>query len=279
MAITGGVKFFGDNVALYEAGGYVVASTGQVVALNIIDKLSYTSWRSVGSNDSTTETLTVTFGSSTITRLLLLDFNWKNYTVQYWNGTTWVNFTSVVGLDGSKSAISETAFADNSAYYEFASVTTTQIKITVNTTQTANAEKYLATLMLTTELGTFAGFPKIEAPTFSRNPRTNQMLSGRKKIVKQPSVFAVTVTFENYPVLGYGADSDLVFSLFDREAAFYIWLCGGRRGTNYFSYDVPGWRLKDVFRVQTDTDITSEWSDNMYKRGQNLGSILFSEHV
>lgn len=279
MAITGGVKIFDDNVALYEAGGGVVASTGAVIQNNIIDKLSYTYWRSVGSSDATTETLTITFGSSSISRILLLDHNWKNYTVQYWNGSAWTHFASVVGLDGSKSNITETAFADDSSYYEFTPVTTTRIKITINTTQTANAEKYLATVMVTNEIGTFSGYPKIETPTFSRNPRTSQMLSGRKKIVKQISVFSVTLTFKNYPVLGYGADSDLMFSLFDRETPFYVWLCGGKRGSNYFSYSEPGWRLKDCYRVQTDTDITSEWTDNLYKSGQNLGSIVFSEHV
>jgi hypothetical protein len=279
MAITGGVKFFGDNVALYEAGGYVIASTGQVVALNIIDKLSYTSWRSVGSNDSTVETLVVTFGSSTITRLLLLNHNWKNFTVQYWNGSTWVNFTSVVGLDGSKSAISETAFADNSAYYEFASVTTTQIK---------NHDQHHSD-------GERREVPG-DADGHDRARHLRRLPKDRSTDVQPQSQ----------------DQSDAVGSKEDREAAAGLCLHrdvrelpGARlrrrfrsrflalrsRGTvlrlalrrqaraNYFSYDVPGWRLKDVFRVQTDTDITSEWSDNMYKRGQNLGSILFSEHV
>jgi hypothetical protein len=279
MPITGGVKFFGDNVALYEAGGYVIASTGQVAALNIIDKLSSTHWLSVGSNDATAETLLLTFGSSTISRLLLPDLNWKNFTVQYWNGSAWTNFASVVGLDGALSGISETAFAHDTAYYEFTPVTTSQLKITINTTQMANEEKYLATVMLTTELGTFQGYPAIKAPTFSHRPRRDQMLSGRKKIVKQQAAFSVTVNFKDYPVSGYGADTDLVFSLCERETPFYIWLCGGRYGATYFSYDMPGWRLRDCFRVQTASDVTSEWTKNLYRSAQNLGNILFEEHV
>ena len=280
MAITGGIKFFADNALLYDAGGSCVASSGTVVENNCIDKLSYTYWTSVGSNDSTVETLTLTFGSATLTRLLLLDHNWKQFTVQYWNGSSFVDFTSVVGLDGALGGgISESGFADDSAYYEFDAITTTIIKITVTKTQTVNAQKYIATIIATTELATLQGYPTVDPVTYMRNARTMQMLSGRVKIVKQPEVFQATISFKNYPVLTYGADVDAIRTLVTRETPFHMWLCGGRRGSTYFSYPIKGWGLKDCPRVQIDSDFASTWSSNIYKNGQNLGDLVFTEHV
>lgn len=278
--ISGGIKFFSDNPALSENGGSISSATsGSVASANILDKLSYTYWTSVGSNDTTTETIVIAFPNATISRLLLLDHNWKQYTVKYWNGFSFVDFAAVSGLDGSISVISESTFADDSSYYEFTQITTTQIQITVTKTQSANAQKYLATFFPTAEIGTMSGFPKVDPVNFTRTPRTSQMLSGRVKIVKQPQTVSITLGFANYPVLSYGADVDLVLSLVDSEIPFYIWLCGGRRGSNYFSYQIRGWDLKNCYRVQIDSDVALTWTDNLYKSGQNLGSLVFTEHV
>jgi len=279
--ISGGVKFFAENPALSANGGIVASVTsGSTVALNLIDKLAYTYWTSVGSNDATTETIVLSFTSTTITRLLLLDHNWKSYTVKYWTGAAWADFTSVVGIDGALGGgIVETAFADDSSYYEFAAVTTTQIQITATLTQVANAQKYIASVFPTSELGTLAGYPTVDSATQARNARTTKMLSGRVNIVKQAAVFSVVLRFQSYPVNGYGADLDLMLTLIDREIPFYIWLCGGRRGSKYFSYPVRGWRLRDCYRVQIDSDFAASFSANLYKSGQNLGDLLFQEHV
>jgi hypothetical protein len=278
VSITGGIKFFDENLCLVDNGGSCVASTGTAVQSNIIDKFAWTYWTSVGSNDSTVETLTLTFPSATFSRLLLLDHNWKQYTAKYWNGASFVNFTSVVGLDGSVSNISETVFADTASYYEFASVTTTQIQLTVTKTQTANAEKYLATVMLTNDLGTLQGYPKIDPVSFNKNDRQMQMLSGRVKLVKQNPVFSCSLKFDNYPNTK-GSDIDLVMTLFDRETPFHVWLCGGRRGTKYFNYAMRGFRLKDIYRVQVVSQIAPVYMENIYTSGISNLQIDLVEHV
>lgn len=279
MSIGGGIKFFGDSPALSDNGGSISVSTGSVSANYAIDKLPYTYWTSVASNDTTAETITLTFISQAITRILLLDHNWKDYTVKYWNGSAYTHFSSVVGMDGSMTNITETVFADSSSYYEVASVTTTKIQIIVNKTQVANAQKYIASIMPTTELGTLSGFPTINPVAITRTSRTMQMLSGKVKIVKQPKSVKITLGFQNYPVLSYSADFDVITSLIDRELPFYIWLCGGRRGSTYFSANMWGFRLQDVYRVQLDSDYSSNWTDNIFRSGQNLGDLVFQEHV
>ena len=63
MAITGGIKFFNENKI---RNGNAVGSSGTASAKYSLDLDVDTYWRSVGSNDSTTETLTVTFDTTTI---------------------------------------------------------------------------------------------------------------------------------------------------------------------------------------------------------------------
>jgi hypothetical protein len=272
------MKFFYDSPGLLANGGIIAVTSGAVVGDNAIDKLAYTYHRSVGSSDAVTETYTQTFPSSTISRIQLLDHNWKGYNAQYWNGAAWTHFAGVVGLDGALANITETAFADESAYYEFTPVVTTGIRYQVTTTQVANAEKYIASILPTTEIGTLLGFPKV-TPTLDPKARTTEMLSGLVSIVKQNKVFSANVSFENYPVRDYGADVTLMLTLIDLEVPFYIWPCGGRRGSTYFSYAMRTWRLRDLFRVQTDSAIAAEWAGNLYKSGQNLGELVFRGHV
>jgi len=126
MAITGGIKFFDKNKADSLTGAMAIASSGDPSAGFILDRNNFTVWRSVGSDDTTTETITVTLSSSqTFNRLFLLRHNFKEFTVKYWNGFSFVNFVNVVGINGiATSGISETVYALGSSYYEFDSVTT-----------------------------------------------------------------------------------------------------------------------------------------------------------
>lgn len=283
MSITGGVKFFDKNFAWLDQGGSIVDTlgTGSAVANNAIDKNPQTYWTTVGSNDTTTETLTLTFPSSTINRLLLVDHNWKQFTAKYWNGASYVDFTTVSGLDGSVSAISETAFADGTAYYEFDAVTTTRVQITITKTQSANAEKFINLINVTSELGTFQGFPQIRPIVASRNPRVQTMIDGRVKVVKSREVFGVTMDLSEYSKSStHTPDLDLIYTLHDRDTAFQIWVCGGRRGTKYFAYqNLRGFRLKDVINVQLVTDLVGENAEGIYSLRPGLGTLEFKEHV
>lgn len=283
MSITGGVKFFDLNAAWLNNGGSIVdvLGTGSSVVNYLLGKSRYTYWSSVGSNDSTTETLNVIFSSYAVTRIIVVGHNWKQFTAKYWNGSAYVDFTSVVGLDGALAGgISETAFADNTAYYEVASATTTRVQFTITKTQTANAEKTATFIIVTSELGTLQGFPKITAPV-SRNPQQMKMPSGKSKIVKAPESFDMTLGFSPYPASSsYMADLDLIYQLHDRDTPFLMWPCGGRRGTNYFKYALRQLRLQDIFYAQLATDISGLYSsEGIYTGPVDLGQLEFVEHV
>lgn len=280
MSINGGIKFFSRSQCLFADGATITASTNNSSAPQALDRNPITYWRSGSSDDTVTETLTISFdGEQTIDRLLLLDHNWKEFDVKYNLSGAWTNFTSVVGIDGAKANVSETSFADDSAYYEFASVTTDSIQINVTKTQTADEQKYINQVIVCTELGTLQGFPKIKGTTVDRNLRKKEMLSGKILIQKSEESFSVELEFEDYPGRSvYSADIDLIFSLHDREDNFLIWICGGRRGSNYFTKQMKGYRLRDVFEVQMTAPLKPIYSNNIFQGALNF-TAKFEEAV
>jgi hypothetical protein len=277
MSITGGIKFFGKNLVLSEDGGSIVASSGDIVSGYAIDKNPITFWESVGSDDTTTETLTLTFDEVEIDRLILQNHNWKDFNVQYWTGVAWSHFASVIGLDGAKANITETAFADDTAYYEFTPVTTTKLRAQVLKTQVVDDQKYLAQVIACTEIGTLQGWPLVRDVRHSRNSRKKEMLSGKVLVQKGIDSFACKIDFQNYPT-SYSEDLDLAMELFDREDPFLVWLCGGRRGSSFFRYTNRGFRLRDVYLMQLVSDVPTDYMGGGYLNPVNLELVL-EEHV
>lgn len=275
MAITGGFKFFTRNKNLAADGTTGTASTGEVTLIRALDKNQLTKWRSVGSSDSTTETLIINFPeTTTIDRLFLRDHNWKEFTVKYESGASYVDFSSVVGLDGSLGGgVSETTFADDTAYYEFASVSTDSLEITVTKTQTADQEKFLSQLITCTEIGTLQGYPLVRGLRVSRNVRRTEVLSGKTLSQKSEESTELTLDFKNFGST-FSADLDLMFTLFDREDNFLVWPCGGKRGSGSFSYTLRGFRLKDIFEMQATRDFPLSYRDNVYVNPTNLRVTL-----
>lgn len=280
MSITGGIKFFDKSKSLGVDGATITASSGDSSADYALDRNAATYWRSVGSLDVTTETITVTFSSSkTFNRLFLLDTNFKDFNIKYDVSGVWTHFSSVYGLDGSKANITETAFSDSTAYYEFASVTTTSIQINVLKSQVVDAQKYVSQIICTQEIGTFAGYPDIKSLDFDRNSKVNKTSGGRYLVQKGDETAGFELNFKSYPSSSeYSPDIDLVMELQDSEDPFLVWLCGGRRGTNYFRYTLRGFRLKDLFQMQITKPMKLDYSQNVYVNSLNA-SIALEESI
>ena len=279
MAINGGIKFFKRNKTLFEDGVTASVSTGSGTGNFILDRNRFTFWRSVGSSDSTTETIIVSFPAAvTIDRLALNDHNWKEFTIKYDLASVFTDFTSVVGLDGALGGgVAETVYARDNSYYEFDSVITTRLELVIEKTQVVDAEKFLSKLFATEELGTLSGYPVVNDVILSRNSRVTRMLSGKSLIQKSVESHSFNISFSNYPN-SLTADLDLVMTLYDSEEDFVIWLCGGRFGTDNFRYTLRGWRLQDFIPVQMAEDLPVNYLNNTYISMVNL-NLKLVEHV
>lgn len=277
MTISGGIKFFERNTALFSAGTTATASSNSASANNILTNRQLTYWQSSGSDDTTTETITITFNKTvTIDRILLNRVNFKQFTIQYDFLSGWSDFTNVVGMDGALGGgISETDFSDETAYYEVDSISTTSIQITATKTQVVDAEKIIYNLFTTEELGTLESYPDITGLQFNRNSKKSKVLSGLNNIQKSFDVGSFSLGFKNHPSQ---ADMDLINTLYDEEKSFLVWLCGGRRGTTYFRYELKGYRLRDILNMQVDGATTPNYPNSIYVNAPN-NSIKFAPSI
>jgi len=278
MAVTGGIKFLYENKI---KDGSAVGSTGNASAKYALDLDVDTYWRSVGSNDTTTETLTVTFDTQTIDRVLLLDCNFKGFTVKYLSGASYVHFSNVIGIGGvAKTNITETSFSENSAYYEFDSVSTGGLQISIDTTQTTNAEKYISQFIGSSEIGTFVGYPEVSKISVDRNSRSKKTLSGRYSVQKSLETMGYSIKFKNYPTSSvYNVDIDLAITLLESESPFIIYPCGGRYESKHFTTAIPGFRLKDAKLVQVIKGYRLKYLKNIYTNPMDLGGLELVSHV
>ncbi len=275
MAITGGIKFFDGIKNLKKDGASIVASSGTARADFVIGRNPLLLWKSDTADDDDTETLTLTLPQDTsINRLFLINHNFKDFEVEWQlNAGGWDSFDNVVGINGvlpnngAGDAILEDEFAYSSAYYEFDAVTVDQIRVTINSTQVVDAKKFLGQLIVTSELGTFSGYPTVK-PGVDRNKRVSQMLSGRASLTRGLEIFSSSIRFANYPTAeDFREDVSLAYELNNRDDAFLVYLCGGRTGQTYFRHTIPGFRLQDAFLVNVINDPDSVYQKNVYING------------
>lgn len=261
MSMTGGISFFDKSKCLFKDGASCVASSNTGDQNLVLGTNKYYRWESIGSDDMTTETITITLPSAVaISRIFLLGHNFDTFQIQYGSSS---DFANVTGLDSySSNDISETGFARDTAYYEFDSVTTDTIILTVDTTQTTDAQKYINQIIVTNEIGTLTGFPNISGYNFDRNTRTERSASGRDHVEKGYEVVNISLGLSVYPVQ---ADITMLESLHDRNEPFLIWPMGGKP-TN-FKYEQKGFKVGDVFQVQTMGDLGVGFYKNLYKSG------------
>lgn len=263
MSMTGGISFFEKSKSLFEDGATAVASSNTDAQNLLLGNNKYFKWQSSGSDDLTNETITITLPSAIeISRLFLLNHNLKNFNIKYNTGGA-NDFANVTGLDDfSESTLTVAGFARDVAYFEFDAVTTDTIVITASTTQITDAEKFIGQVIVTNELGTLEGYPVINGVDLDRDIQKEQAISGRFHIQKGYESAAFDLTLKTYPVQN---DIDLLDSLHVSEEPFLVWLCGGL--PDQFRIKQRGFKLIDLFQMQTDRAMKNSYPKNIYLMG------------
>ena len=263
MSMTGGISFFDKNRALFKDGASAVASSNTDDQNLILGQNKYYSWQSNGSDDMTTETITITLAAAiSISRIFLVNHNFKAFQIQYDNGSP-TDFANVAGLDSySGNSIDVTNFSRNTAYFEFDAVTTDTIIITVDTTQTVGAEKVLGQFIATNEIGTLTGYPVLNRVRSNRNIKRERSVTGRNHIQKGFEVASFDLNLQSYPLQ---ADIDILDSLHQREDNFLVWLCGGK--PDQFRLTQRGFLIDDIYEMQVTAPLENGYKDNVYRHG------------
>lgn len=310
MAVSGGIKFFKKSYFDIDAIVTTTTSTGTATEDFVRDRDNATYWQSVGSDDTTTETMEIDFGEAkTIDRIILVKNNFKNFKVEYWNDVTptvlgarfgtglfglntfgevtsgiedrWNQFTSVttkettpnplVGAFGTAvfgtavfdRDISEETNTKETNYYECESVSTQKIKLTVETTQVANAQKQLFQFIISQELGTFTGYP-VYTQKHTRDMREKKTLRGKPRFTIFDDHYSSSLQFGTYPT---AVDHALMLTLWDNMSDFLIYPCGADE--DQYRFPMKGNRLEDLYLSFFDADFSPNYTQNVYDLGLN----------
>ncbi len=256
--MSGQIIFFEKNKADFQYTWVnATASQGDDFAHRVLDRSNNTAWITTGSVDADNTTLTIDIGDQKfITDLILIKHNLKNFTVKYWNGTTYTNFSP---------AIAETTNTDTSNHYPVTQVETSRIQITIFGTQTADVDKYIHQVIMTSRIGQLTGWPKIKKPVHSRNKKKSQMLSGKVNLQENVGFFSCELEVDSWSI---DADLDIVEALYDSQDGFLVWLCGGDE--TQFKTLRKGYRLEDIYLMKCVDDYSPEYNQGIYQLGMKI---------
>ena len=298
MAVTGAIKFFERSKTLLSDNDFEieVKATDRVVenesAKNILsfDRDSYYIGQGLRQGISQdNDIIKISFKKPIkVNRYFFVDTNLKQVRLRFTNGGRTVLFKNVIDINNN---ITVGPFSDtvqhipfdrsvglartpviehNTFYAEFDEVEIDEALITMlyigSIYQHGTVFKpYLRQFILTNEIGTFIGFPNISSYAENQNEIINMTSTGLKHITKQhQTVDSFKISFNSHPIENDIAIAD---KLFKSNESFTLWPCGGGYGSNHFLFEKDGWRLDDIYNVQTVGRKSNRWHKNFYKGG------------
>jgi hypothetical protein len=249
------IIFFEKNYAdLQNDNCTATASQGNDFSDFVRNRKNSSGWITTNSVDSDNTTFTLDFSDSEdIDQIILLKHNFAAYTVEYWNGSSFVAFSPAISVSGNT--------AENT-HHSVTEVSSTQVRLTVTGTITPDEDKQLAQFIVTKRLGQMAGYPEIKKPTLSRNRSITQMLSGKSSVVENLSTYSTGLSIKLW---SNNADLTLIENLYDRFKGFLFWPSGGDE--TQFSTIRQGYRLEDIYLCKMMDEYVPEYFKGVYSTG------------
>lgn len=270
MSLTGGVSFFEKSKILYDESASATASSNSANANLALGNDKFFKWESNGSSDGDTQTLTITPNNTiTASRLFILGHNLKDFTVS-------VTGQNITGLESGFTAdfggaatlvsgdIDQDDLSTDTAYYEFDSVSITELVISATHTQVADEEKRITQVILTDEIGTLTGYPEINGVSIDPDLKSQETIAGGFHIERGRENASFDMRLSTYPLQD---DVDILDGLFDRTDPFLVWLCGGK--PNQFTRKTRGWRAEDLYQMKVENTLNNGYFRNVYSLGVN----------
>lgn len=234
----------------------VATDTGEDFANFMRNRNNTSGWMTTGSSDAGTTTLVIDFiDSITLDRILLIKHNLKAFTLKYWNGAAWVDFST---------AISETTNTAGSNEFIFDSTVTQKLQLIITGTQTADDEKLITQFIATETIGDFAEEMELK-PQFDRQRRTTRYLSGKSFVSKAVGSWNFNI---KKSAVADANDLALVETLFDSYEGFLFWPSGGT--VTQYEQIRKGYRLEDIFLMQCSNELGTEYVGSRYYSGMPI---------
>lgn len=235
----------------------VATDTGQTFVDFIRNRNNSSAWLTTGSTDAAnTELLIEMLDTETVGAILLVGHNFKAYTLQYWDGASYQDFST---------AISETLNTEATKEHQFDAVQTSRLKLIIQGTFIVDADKVLKQLIVTEQNFQFSTYPQINDPTHFSNRRINKMLSGKLNIVESVGRFKCSLALSYW-----SSDADMtgIEAIYFNKVPVLLWLCGGDE--DQFKFKRVGYQLEDIYLVRPTNDYVPRWVQGIYTTGIEL---------
>jgi len=267
-----GIKFFRKNVIDFANSLIEITVTdaiadddGQDFVDLIRNRDNNSGWGTTNSLDAANTTLEIQFGETrTIERAILIGHTFKSYTLKYWNGSAWTNFSTT---------IAPTTNEDSDTYHEFTEVQTTAVQLVILGTIDANTDKFLTQLILCEELGEFEDEPEVQ-PQFDKDRKATKFLSGKTFVARSVGGFNCRIRKKS---VSNENDLSIVETLFNSYEGFLVWLCGGT--VSQFETVRAGYRMRDIFLMNLSNEMQPEWLESRYYNGMQIDLRLVEVNV
>ena len=248
-----------NNLASITITDAVATNNGQTFVDFMRNRNQVSAWQTTGSTDAAlTEILSDMSDEREIDSIIIAGHNFKAFTVKYWDGGAFVDFST---------PISETVNTETTNFFSFTKVSTKQIKIIVQGTQVVDDDKKITQLILTDNLGSgqLEGWPIIRSPRHSTNKQISQMLSGKANVVESVGAFGMELDVKNWNI---DADMSIIEDIYFGKRGVLVWLSGGDE--TQFSHLRVGYRKSDIYLMRAVNDYTPTWAAGVYTTGLQI---------
>lgn len=256
------VRFFKKNkLDISNDVAVLTASQGSDYVNYVRNRSNDSAWLTTGSVDADNTYIEVDFvDERDIDFIFLVKHNFKAYTIKYWDGAAYQDFSTAISVTGNTADVTS---------HGFTKISTSKIKLTIQGTMTANSDKYLYQFIATEVIAQFDRYPIIRDPAFDRNLLRTKMLSGKTAVAENVGGFEVTMRLTNTKTAG---DLSIFETLFFSLEGFLVWICGGDE-TQFFTR-VRGYRKEDIFLMKCANDYSPEFVKSLYDFGLDVSVKL-----
>lgn len=235
----------------------VATNTGQDYVDFMINRKNTSGWKTTDSTDAANTQIDVDLVDEySVNRILIIGHNLKAFTIQYFNGSIYTDFSTPVN---------ETTNTKTTNEFSFNTVTTSKIRIIVTGTQVVDDEKEIKQLIITSSIGQFTGWPQIKKTTIGKNKKRSRLLSGKTLVTTQVGYFACDLSVENWNI-----DNDLAIleEIYFSFNGVLMWINAG--DDDQFSRTNFGYRGEDIYLVKPTNEYTPEFYKSYYRSGVKL---------
>ena len=252
--MSGQIRFFEKNkIDISEPNISIAASQGDTYTDFVRNRSNLSAWQTTGSVDADNTTFEIDLvDPRSIDSIILIKHNFKSFTLQYWDGASWVDFST---------AINPSTNTAETTFHQFTLVTTTKLKLTILGTIIANADKFLYQFIATEQIGQLNGWPIVK-PVIGRNRQRSKMISGKESVREQIDATQVKL---NVNCWSNSADLSIVEELYDSNDGFLVWLSGGDE--SQFSSVRQGYRLEDLYLMKCIGEYKPAFYKGLYPSG------------